>query len=145
MVCIALVQILFFVTIVFFAKILDPGFSFFRTTSYEEWNWLLDQPESILHENQVYMVIVCLRDVLFVSIVICFITYYWKHHLQISSISIPIIGLALYAPIFYHIKYVAEHYYLWMSLIPMEIASLILACLLLFARKRNETTGGRSH
>jgi hypothetical protein len=135
----------FFVALLFFRDILDPGFSFFRVTTYEEWNWIIEQPSSIPCETQIVAGISFLQTVLSVVIGLGYIKYYWRRHLHGLDFIIPIIGLLLYAPVFYHIKYVAEHYYLWMSLIPLEIASLILACLLLFARKRNETTRGRSH
>ena len=126
--CIACIQFVFFFVFLFFRDNLYLGYSPFRITTYEEWNWILDQGGQ--NNSWLYGILELMQIVLSIWLIRCFFDYYWKRHMKTSDIIIPLSGLLLYVPVYFFVKYKAEHYYLWMSSIPLEIASLILFCLL---------------
>lgn len=138
-VAIAVIQILFFVVFLCFREIILTGDPLFHPLTSEEWEWLCQRPHDY-QDLQVMAIVYPLASIFSTTTWICcarhYIALFKSRHLRASDILIPILGLALYAPLFYYIKYRAEHYYLWMGMVPAEVLSLILLCLLLSSRKR---------
>ena len=138
-VAIAGMQIVFFVVFFCFRDIIIAGNSLFHPLTSEEWEWLCQWSRDY-QDLQVMAIAYPLASIFSTTIWICYVRHYTPpfktRHLRASDILIPIIGLALYAPLFYYIKYRVEHYYLWMDLVPREVLSLVLLGLLLSSRKR---------
>ena len=134
---VVLTQIFFVVTATFFCDIPLEGFSFFRVTTYEEWGWIIQ--ESKKHENILWIKEISRWIQTLLTLYICSGTlyYYCRTKIQLADLLIPIAWLVLYAPMFYYIKYRAAHYYLHMSVLPLEIFSLNLMSLM----ERNRLLG----
>lgn len=134
---VVLTQIFLVVTAVFFCDIPLEGFSFFRITTYEEWDWIIQ--ESHKHGNVLWIKDMISWVQTLLTLYICGGTLYYYRHtkIRLSDFLIPIIWIAIYAPMFYYIKYHAEHYYLHMSVMPLEILSLNLLSLMVWKYNRN--------
>ncbi len=129
------IQILFLTVFFGFRDIPIAGSQPFRVLTQEEWEWLC-QRQGAPYEGQVIAIASLFTTILGVTLFICCILHYWalfkNHRLQAADILIPIIGSVLSSPLSHYIKYDAEHYYLWMALVPLVVSALILLCLLLF-------------
>lgn len=133
------IQILFLTVFFLCRDIVIAGSPYFRVLTQEEWAWLCQRPGAP-HEGQAVAIVSLFATILSVTVLICYIMQYGalfkSRQLRAFDVLIPIIGCVLYAPLFYYIKYRAEHYYLWMGLVPLKVSTLILLCLLLFDRRR---------
>ena len=117
----------------------DPGLSFFRVTTPEEWEWMLARNHGP-YETQISAMIQFFQTMLLYTLVLCLANYYRKKRpLRVADVVIPTVGLAVYYPCFHYIKYEAEHYYLWMRCIPTEMLSLVMLFLLVAARKHGKS------
>lgn len=130
-------QILFLVALVFFHNMVIVGPSFLRVLTEEEWEWLCHLP----NDPQRIKITAFFSFFTIIFIILLLFSYeeYYRNGLKKHTIKpidfiLPLIGFVIYAPLFYYTKYYAEHFYIWMELLPLAIAAVILQYLLLFSQ-----------
>ena len=133
--CIAIFQIIFLIGVFAFHNYLLTPNPFFRTLTLEEWNWLVQQ-KSGPNDMEILFVFTLLRDIFFVVFIvgICQILFAKQIRLPIRTfwkIVIPVAGSIVYIPLCYYFNCQADHYRLYMMIVPVEILSLIFLCLIL--------------
>ena len=130
-------QILFLAALVFFHNMVIVGPSFLRVLTKEEWEWLCQLP-SDPQRLKITAIFSFLIIVFIVLLLFSYEEYYRnglkKHAIKPIDLILPFIGFAIYVPLFYHTKYYAEHFYIWMEMLPLVIAAVILQYLLLFSQ-----------
>ena len=128
------VQVLFFIAVILFPQSQVEGSAFFRRTpTYEEWEAMIENEYQFL-PSSIYGLFQLASVILWVALVICFVFHYRGKNLTRMDFLIPVIGLIVYLPIYFHIRNAAKAYYLWMHLLPLEYVSLLLLFLICFRK-----------
>jgi len=141
-ICIVVTQVLFFGVILWFPDVLFPS----RSISYQTWNWYLQQPEPENFTNLFYGIkgfqlllsileMIGVSRLLFGKPPVLPIRLFWK-------ITIPAVWIIVSLVAYYYFEYQTELYPFCVSLLPMEILSLVLLGLL-WVGKRTEKTSRR--
>ena len=133
--CIIIFQIIFLIEVFAFHDCIIAPNHFFRITTLSEWHWLLQQ-EPTPYGMGIILISDLLQDIFIVVFIVgIFQLFYVKQKIlpirTLWKIVIPVAGLIMYLPCFYYFKYQAEHYRLYITIIPGEILSLIFLCLIL--------------
>lgn len=119
-------QILFLLVAGFCNHIIIIVNSFFKPFTQEYWIWYssIYQPE--LYENLLVNIVFILKYC-FILFFICLIIYALSNmnYSNVVRYCIPTIGLVIYICCFLLIRYLANHYYLYMSLFSSEILSIV--------------------
>lgn len=141
---IILFQIIFFIFIFAYYNIIIVPNSFFHFTSYNMWNFYVTHNDK--NETNIIMVSIIIK-ILFICIFAMGLAQYLldKKNAAIFSkafrIGAILVSLTVYLICFFYIKYQVVHYRLFMSLISVEILSILL--FLIMAKERaalNEKT-----
>lgn len=138
-VSIVCMQVLFLVVFFCFREIPVWGLGLFHTSTSEDMEWNRQNPGHPYGDRivaLVYLFITILYPIMGMALSDHYKALFKSRQLRAADILITAAVLALYAPLFYYIKYRAEHFYLWMQIVPVEVLSLILLALLLYARDR---------
>lgn len=141
---IILFQIIFFIFVFAYYNIIIVPNSFFHFTSYNMWNFYVAHNDK--NETNIIMVSIIIK-ILFICIFAMGLAQYLldKKNAAIFSkafrIGAILVSLTVYLICFFYIKYQVVHYRLFMSLISVEILSILL--FLIMAKERaalNEKT-----
>lgn len=141
---IILFQIIFFIFVFAYYNIIIVPNSFFHFTSYNMWNFYVTHNDK--NETNIIMVSIIIK-ILFICIFAMGLAQYLldKKNAAIFSkafrIGAILVSLTVYLICFFYIKYQVVHYRLFMSLISVEIFSILL--FLIMAKERaalNEKT-----
>ncbi len=129
------VQALFFAVLLFLRPVLAVGDGFFHVLTPEEWDWLVAQPAAIPNETKVVAIVTGLKVLLLAATLLCIALQYARRPLIRRMLLLPLLWLAAYLPVFFAVRR-AAHYYLWMTLLPLEFFSLLLLTVMLLRRQK---------
>lgn len=114
---------------------------FFKPISYDYWNWFLIHKDELGYDSAIANITIILKymlNFLFLYVILNILFTKEYRHAIGKRIATMLIGFAIiiYMICFFYIKYVAEHYRLFMELISTEILSLLLLCLIIIIKRR---------
>ena len=135
-----LFQVLFLTAVFVFSDVLVLGPTIFRRKmSYEEWGHLLQQGEYAGNQELLMLFMVAEGFVLLMDVMGLYQILFSKSgRLPIRAVwkvLIPVFGLLGYLPFYFHFKYQAEYFRLYMSLAPVEMVTLVFLVLLCLGRR----------
>lgn len=134
---IILFQIIFFIFVFAYYNIIIVPNSFFHFTSYNMWNYYVTHHYK--NETNIVMASVVIK-LLFICIFSMGLAQYLldKKNVHMLSkafkIAVILISLSVYLFCFFYIKYQVVHYRLFMSLISVEILSILLFAIIIKER-----------
>ena len=125
-----LFQVLFLSLYFIFSDMYLYGTTYFRFMTREEADWLIKYNAAGGYNIVYYAIIDLLRRmIIFIDLIGLYFLYSKKRNLipipKLWKIIIPAVGILIYIPCFYYIKYDAPHYTMYLALFPVEIFSLV--------------------
>lgn len=141
LISIILFNVFFMIMLIYYSDIIIIVNKFFKSITKEYWFWYLERPD--VNNETIIIGVTKLLKIIFSMIFSVeflyiidnkkYINVIGKKYLVISLI----IGFIIYCLSFLFIKYKAEHYRLFMTLISTEIVSIVLLNLVLKFKKEN--------
>ncbi|KGK85804.1 hypothetical protein [Clostridium sp. HMP27] len=143
LISVILFSVFFMIILIYYNDIIIVTNKFFKSTTKEYWDWYSIVRLSVKYESIVlkitYLVktmfsLIFILELFYIISNDKYIKVIGKRKVVISSI----IGFTIYCSSFIFIKYKAEHYRLFMSLISTELLSLVVLNLVLTFKKENK-------
>lgn len=141
LISIILFNVFFIIMLIEYNDIIIIPNKFFKSITKEYWFWYVDDRIPVINESIIFG-ITCILKPIFSSIFLLeffYIIFDKKYINEIGKKNVLlslIIGFAIYCLSFLSIKYRAEHYRLFMTLISTEILSIILLNLVLKIKRK---------
>ena len=135
----AAILAVFLVELIFFYDFVLAGDPLSRYLTEEEWNWLIARP-SKSYEPIVLGISTLVSYFFWLLSIVCIgkLLSAKEAPLRIRrslKIGVPLLGILLYTPVYYYVKYKAVHYRLYMTYLPLVFFSIILLTLTCIALK----------
>lgn len=143
LISIILFNVFFMIMLIYYNDIIIVTNKFFKSTTKEYWYWYAEVRPPVKYESiimggtsivKMLFSLIFLLEFFYITSDSKYINKIGKKNIVISLI----IGLTIYCLSFLFIKYKAEHYRLFMTLISTEILSLVVLNLVLTFKKENK-------
>lgn len=141
LISIILFNIFFIIMLIYYKDIIIITNKFFKSITKEYWDWYCDMYRPTVNNESTIVDITFMLKMLFKLIFLGQFFYIIDNEKYINVIKkknvviYSTIGFAIYCLSFLFIKYKAEHYRLFMSLISTEILSILLLSLVLKVKR----------